>query len=81
MIEIVSLQQFKEYRSYDGYFIVTDTTGKKIHVTRCPTIDASTFKEKVIENKKNGNYYYFSDLIEAQEKFKVKKCNECRRYM
>jgi hypothetical protein len=81
LMEITSLEQFKEFRSKDGYFVVTDTLGKKVHITKCRTIDVSTFTEKVLETKKNGKYFFFSDLIDANEAFKVKKCDVCRRFM
>ncbi|RXZ78081.1 hypothetical protein EBB07_28935 [Paenibacillaceae bacterium] len=82
MIEISSAEQFKEYRSKDGYFVVKDITGIKIHVTRCPDVDIANFNKKVIENSsKNGGYYYFEDVIDANEKLKPKKCENCRRLM
>ncbi|MEK3917288.1 hypothetical protein [Paenibacillus sp. FSL H7-0331] len=77
MIPVLSLVKFRELRSKEGYFVVTDINGKKIHTTRCKTIDASTFKEKVLDNESaSGKYFFFTDIIAAQEAFKVKKCDE-----
>lgn len=83
MIKITTEEDFKQYRATDGYFIVKDNANKnKVHVTRCPTLDISTFREKVLSNDgKNGEYLYTDDLIAATNYTKGRKCENCRRIM
>ncbi|MBM7564982.1 hypothetical protein [Paenibacillus sacheonensis] len=82
MIEIVTVEDFKTYKSKEGYFIITDTTGRKLHATRCTFVDLKHFSEKVADNaNRNGKYFYTDDFFEAREYPKVKKCEACRRYL
>ncbi|QHT63122.1 hypothetical protein GXP70_26235 [Paenibacillus lycopersici] len=82
MIEITSVEEFKTYKSTSGYFIITDTTGRKLHSNRCTFVDLKHFSEKVIGNEsKNGKYFFTDDFFEAREYPKVKKCEACRRLL
>lgn len=82
MVEINTVGDFKKYKATEGYIIITDTNGRKVHSTRCKTVEVDKFKEKVMDNQKNsGQYFFTADLIEAVEFPKVKKCDECRRLM
>jgi hypothetical protein len=81
MIEINSPDEFKKYRYTEGYFIITDSAnGNKVHINNCKTLEVSNFKVKVTQNQKGtGQYFFTTDLLEALEYSKVKKCDVCRR--
>ncbi|MGU3469868.1 hypothetical protein ACLBWT_01720 [Paenibacillus sp. D51F] len=65
LISITDVDGFKQYKATEGYFIITDTTGTKVHTNRCVHVDVSHFREKVIENNAaNGNYLFTDDLLE-----------------
>lgn len=80
MIEITTIVDFKKYKSIEGYIVIVDTTGTKVHSNKCRTVEIDKFKKKVIDNnKKMGQYLFTNDLIEAVEYPKVKKCDICRK--
>ncbi|NBD24536.1 hypothetical protein [Paenibacillus glycinis] len=82
MIEIKTAEDFKACKGKDGYFIIADTTGRKLHSTRCVFVDIAHFSAKAIDNaNKNGQYFFTDDFFEAREYPKVKKCEACRRFI
>lgn len=82
MIEITTVEGFRKFKSTEGYFIITDTNGRKVHSNRCVAVDVSNFREKVIDNSNRSGRYFFTDnFLEALQYPKVKKCEECRRML
>lgn len=80
MTEITSEEAFREAKfARDGYIVITDTTGNKIHMPRCDDVKISDFREKVLNNeKRNGRYYFVEDLVAGIEEFRAKKCQNCK---
>ncbi|NGQ93570.1 hypothetical protein G3578_00050 [Brevibacillus sp. SYP-B805] len=63
----------------EGFIIIIDTTGNKIHRTSCPNIYKPYFIQKVIKNrKKNGTYYYTDTLALAVKKWNPEWCLQCK---
>lgn len=82
MIEITTVEEFKTCKGTEGYFVVTDATGRKLHSNRCTFVDLKHYSEKVLDNgNKNGKYFFTDDFFEAREYPKVKKCEACRRFL
>lgn len=83
MIEITEIEDFKKYKAMEGYFIITDMTGRRLlHWHRCADVDISHFRLKVKKNENStGHYYFTDDLLEGLEYPKIKKCDNCRRFI
>jgi len=78
--QITTLAEFREAKyTRDGYIVIVDTTGSKIHMPSCDDVDIAYFREKVVDNlERNGGYFLIDDLIVAAEEFKAKKCLNCQ---
>ncbi|QHW32929.1 hypothetical protein GZH47_20440 [Paenibacillus rhizovicinus] len=82
MIEVMTIEDFTTYKSQQGYFIIADSTGRKLHSTRCAAVDSSSFKDKAGDAASHSRRcFYTDDFFEAREYPKVKKCEECRRLL
>lgn len=83
--KIITTENFKLVKNDPNFYVViTDTTGRKIHSSRCGHVDISHFRTKVVhkqENggKPNGEYYCSDDFLELMESFKPQKCEECKK--
>lgn len=83
--QITTIQMFKSIKNNSDFLVViTDTTGNKIHNSRCHHVDIAHFRTKVIlkqesGEKPNGTYNYSENMIELLETFKPKKCDDCKK--
>lgn len=79
-LELTTEEEFKHFKSIrDCYIVITDTTRKLIHTTRCDDVNITSFREKVLSNSKNnGRYFFTDDLVEGILTFNAKKCQNCR---
>jgi len=77
--DIKTIDEFREAKfERNGYIVIVDITGNKIHTPRCADVDIAHFREKVLNNdSKNGAYYLVDDFVDAIEEFKAKKCQNC----
>lgn len=77
--EIDTLEQFDLIVGRgEGFIVILDTTGNKIHRASCKWIKRDNFNEKVIINKKrNGRYFWCGDHKDAMVRFRVKGCRTC----
>jgi len=77
--ELDTLEQFDLTISRgEGFIVLLDTTGNKIHKVSCKWINRESFNEKVIINrKKNGRYFWCRDYKDATLKFRVRACKSC----
>ncbi|MED4780938.1 hypothetical protein [Brevibacillus choshinensis] len=82
MIELLTLEQFREYKAIGkGFVAITDKNLSKncVHDTSCNFVKERYFSQKVIESgRKNGSYYQTDDYNEAFERFeKMQRCQFC----
>jgi hypothetical protein len=77
--EINTLDQFNSTIDRgEGYIVLLDTTGNKIHRASCKWLNKESFNEKVIINrKKNGRYFWCRDYRNATQRFRAKDCKSC----
>lgn len=77
--EITTLDEYRLLAGQRvGAIVITDVTGKRIHRPDCRTITEARFTEKVINNRnKNGRYYYFQRLEDAEQMFSAPRCGLC----
>lgn len=62
----------------DGFIVILDTTGNKIHRVSCRSVSRNGFNEKVIVNRKrNGRYFWCKEHNEAKARFRAKDCKTC----
>jgi hypothetical protein len=63
----------------EGVIVVVDVVqGRTAHPVLCPTLEAAHFVEKVIVNqRKNGRYYWAASSPEAQRELGAQPC-QCR---
>jgi hypothetical protein len=79
--ELRTFEEFESVRRQKvGVIVVTDTpTGTtKAHKPDCSTISVETFSAKALPNGgKNGRYYYFLRLWDAQRELGAEVCRTC----
>lgn len=77
--EINTLKQFDLITSRgEGFIVILDTTGNKIHRALCKWVKRDNFNEKVIVNRKrNGRYFWCRDHKDAMVRFRAKECRTC----
>ena len=61
----------------EGVIVVVDKVrGRTAHPVSCPKLEAAHFVEKVIVNqRKNGRYYFASSTPEAQRELDAQPCH------
>lgn len=64
----------------NGFIVITDNANpNKIHLPFCRSLDKSNFETKVIVNQcKNGRYYWTDDLKGAMKQFHAQSCSICK---
>lgn len=64
-----------------GFIAITDGNNCRIHSVKCPNIDLSYFRTKVLENnRKNGSYYWDSNVTSLRSKFdNSDDCLHCKK--
>jgi hypothetical protein len=77
--EIETLEELDQIISKkEGFIVITDTTGNKIHSVSCRWVNRNGFELKVIVNRKrNGRYFWSKDYHEAEARFRAKDCRTC----
>jgi hypothetical protein len=77
MQELLTIEDFFDAVSREGYVVITDRTRAAVaHPSGCPSVDASNFKEKVVVNeRRNGRYYWVRSASEAHERLDAHVCS------
>ena len=78
-IEINTMKEFdRVLGEKNGFIVILDTTGNKIHHVSCRWVNRNGFNEKVIINRKrNGRYFWCKDCNEAKAKYRARDCKTC----
>ena len=84
MSEIKEIQNFEELRKLrladEGYFVITDTARPAIvHRVNSKCIKADSFNVKVVINeRRQGSYFWVDSLATAAHKYGAKRCKVCK---
>jgi len=78
-VEVNTLEELDQIISRkEGFIVITDTTGNKIHSISCRWVNRNGFELKVIVNRKrNGRYFWCKDYDGAKARFRAKDCRTC----
>ena len=84
MAETSEISDFEELRKFrladEGYFVITDTARPAIvHRVNAKCISADSFNNKVvINNRKQGSYFWVDSLATAARTYGAKRCKVCK---
>jgi len=82
--EIKEIQNFEELRKLrladEGYFVITDTARPAIvHRVNSKCIKADSFNVKVVINeRRQGSYFWVDSLATAAHTYGAKRCKVCK---
>lgn len=77
--EILTIGGFRQALSReDGFIVIVNAAGKKVHKAGCSWVTKKNFEAKVIDNEReNGRYFWCGDLRTAKGKFRAASCSKC----
>jgi len=84
MAETSEISDFEELRKFrladEGYFVITDTARPAIvHRVNAKCVSADSFNNKVvINNRKQGSYFWVDSLATAARTYGAKRCKVCK---
>jgi hypothetical protein len=79
--ELLSFEDLRKFRLADeGYFVITDTARPAIvHRVNSKCIKADRFNLKVVINqRKQGSYFWVDSLATAAHEHAAKRCKVCK---
>jgi hypothetical protein len=79
--EITSFDDLRSVRLADeGYIVITDTTRPTlVHKLNAKCINVDSFNLKVVINQgKQGKYYWVDSVATAARKYGAKRCKTCK---
>jgi hypothetical protein len=79
--EIENFEELRKLRLADeGYFVITDAARPAIvHRVNSKCIKADSFNVKVVLNeRKQGNYFWVDSLATAAHTYEAKRCKVCK---
>jgi hypothetical protein len=79
--ELLNFEDLRKLRLADeGYFVITDTARPAIvHRVNAKCIKADSFNVKVVINeRKQGSYFWVDSLATAAQVYGAKRCKVCK---
>jgi len=79
--ELTSFEDLRRFRLADeGYFVITDTARPTlVHRVNAKCINTDSFNLKVVINqRKQGSYFWVDNLATAAHEFGAKRCKVCK---